>query len=242
MPTAPPSFAIDLDDNAIRGAARAFARDGFVQVRPILAEADAAALHHHLAHELEWWRVVNQGERTWDIGPESLVEMSREGGGQLLELVHRRARDGFQFLFDAVRVSDHPAERRGRGWTIDALIDALNAPYSLQMLSRLIGQPSARMVDGQATRYLPGHFLTGHDDAIEGKGRLAAYVLNLTPEWRTEWGGMLLFHDDQGNVTRGVRPAFNALNLFRVPQRHSVSLVTPFAGAARYAVTGWIRA
>lgn len=98
-----------------------------------------------------------------------------------------------------------------------------------------------RLVDGQATRYLPGHFLTGHDDDVAGKGRIAAYVLNLTPAWRTEWGGLLQFHDPAGDVLRGLLPRFNTLNLFTVPQLHSVSLVAPFAASPRYAVTGWIR-
>ena len=37
-------------------------------------------------------------------------------------------------------------------------------------------------------------------------------------------------------------PTFNALNLFAVPQLHSVSFVPPFAGALRFSVTGWLRA
>jgi Rps23 Pro-64 3,4-dihydroxylase Tpa1-like proline 4-hydroxylase len=30
---------------------------------------------------------------------------------------------------------------------------------------------------------------------VAGKNRVAAYVLNLTPRWRVEWGGLLMFHD-----------------------------------------------
>jgi SM-20-related protein len=36
-------------------------------------------------------------------------------------------------------------------------------------------------------------------------------------------------------------PSFNTLDLFAVPQRHSVSIVTPSAQHRRYAVTGWLR-
>ena len=57
-----------------------------------------------------------------------------------------------------------------------------------------------------------------------------------------DWGGLLLFHDGQDNVTRGYLPVFNSLNLFSVPQRHNVTWVTPLAAAPRYAVTGWLRA
>ena len=96
--------------------------------------------------------------------------------------------------------------------------------------------------DAQATAYAPGDFLTGHDDAVGGKKRLAAYVFGLTPVWRVEWGGLLLFHGSDGDVDAGLAPRFNTLNVFAVPQTHSVSMVTRAAPSRRYSITGWLRA
>jgi Rps23 Pro-64 3,4-dihydroxylase Tpa1-like proline 4-hydroxylase len=72
--------------------------------------------------------------------------------------------------------------------------------------------------------------------------RIAAYVLNMTPHWRLDWGGALLFSDRPGHITEGYPPAFNALNIFSVPQEHLVGFISPFAGAARYSITGWFTA
>jgi len=36
-------------------------------------------------------------------------------------------------------------------------------------------------------------------------------------------------------------PGFNTLALFRVPIRHTVSCVAPFAGGQRFAIAGWFR-
>ena len=83
--------------------------------------------------------------------------------------------------------------------------------------------------------------LTAHDDVAPGKHRLYAYVLNLTARWRADWGGILMFLDEEDHVAEGYTPAFNALNIFRVPQRHAVSMVAPFAGEPRISITGWIR-
>lgn len=224
----------------VSAARTAFAAHGVARLRPAFGVATADGLYRHLAEELSWWRVVNRGEQTWDLGPESIEKMERDGDAALIQAVHDGARSGFQFLFDSVRVSDDAAERQARGWTIDKLIDTLNAPPALSLLREITGLP-VRQVDGQATRYLPGHFLTGHDDAVAGKGRLAAYVISLNPRWRTEWGGLLLFHDSRGDVTMGLTPCFNAIHLFSVPRLHSVSQVTPFAGAPRYSITGWLR-
>ena len=83
--------------------------------------------------------------------------------------------------------------------------------------------------------------LTAHDDEIAGKKRHAAYVFGLTPQWKTEWGGLLLFHTADGDVAHGLLPRFNTLNIFKVPQLHSVSMVNEAAAYRRYSITGWLR-
>jgi Rps23 Pro-64 3,4-dihydroxylase Tpa1-like proline 4-hydroxylase len=65
--------------------------------------------------------------------------------------------------------------------------------------------------------------------------------MNLTPGWSVDWGGLLMFVDQDGHVAEAYTPAFNALNLFQVPQPHAVSMVAPFAGGDRLAITGWVR-
>ena len=110
------------------------------------------------------------------------------------------------------------------------------------MLRDVTGEDRIAFADAQATAYAPGDFLTGHDDAVGGKKRLAAYVFGLTPVWRVEWGGLLLFHGSDGDVDAGLAPRFNTLNVFAVPQTHSVSMVTREAPSRRYSITGWLRA
>ena len=107
--------------------------------------------------------------------------------------------------------------------------------------STLTGDPRCAYADAQATRYRPGDFLTAHDDDVAGKKRLYAFVLNFTPAWRPDWGGLLAFHDADGHVSEAYTPTFNALNIFRVPQQHAVTQVASFAGAERLSITGWIR-
>jgi SM-20-related protein len=226
----------------IAQAAARFARDGHVRLAPALSEAAAAALHRHLDGELEWWRTVNKGDKVWDLGPQSLAAMADGGDAPLIAAVHAGTRDGFQFLYDSVRVSDDPPARAERDWPVDRLADAFNGADWLDVFRQVTGKAAIVRADGQATRYLPGHFLTGHDDGVEGKHRLVAYVLSLTPRWRIEWGGLLQFHDQDGDVGRALAPRFNAIHLFAVPQVHSVSLVAPFAAAPRYSVTGWLKA
>ena len=117
----------------------------------------------------------------------------------------------------------------------------LNGEGFLGLMRDVTGEARIAMADAQLTRFRPGHFLTEHDDHAEGKNRFYAYVLNLTPAWRIEWGGLLAFHGPDGNVAEAFTPRFNTLNLLRVPTPHSVTQVALSAGADRISVTGWLR-
>jgi len=117
-------------------------------------------------------------------------------------------------------------------------VEFLNAPEFLNLMREITGIPEIARTDGQATLYRPGDFLTVHNDEAKLAKRLVAYVLNMTPVWRSDWGGALQFI---GNIAEGYVPAFNVLNIFRVPARHAVSAVTPFGGL-RYSITGWLLA
>ena len=105
----------------------------------------------------------------------------------------------------------------------------------------MIGEAAVRFADAQGTAYSPGDFLTGHDDAVEGKNRYAAYVLGLTPVWREEWGGLLMFHPGAAGEGQFLIPGLNRLSLFAVGQQHSVSLVSRATPVRRYSITGWLR-
>ena len=66
-------------------------------------------------------------------------------------------------------------------------------------------------------------------------------MLGLIYDWIEEAEEFLSSGDDDDDVIAGMKPRFNCLNLFRVPQRHNVSYVPPFAPVGRYAITGWFR-
>ena len=144
-------------------------------------------------------------------------------------------------MFDSFRVSDLIESGTVVEGALGRLFSTLNSEAFLALMRELTGDPRIAYLDAQATRYRPGHFLTSHDDDVAGKNRLFAYVINLTPNWCVDWGGLLMFVDEDGHVAEAYTPRWNALNIMRVPQSHAVSVVAPFAAGARYSVTGWMR-
>lgn len=160
---------------------------------------------------------------------------------RLIGMAHEEAVEGFQYIYDRLRLGPARAMGLKAPQALYDLHDLFNGEAFLDLARRLTGDDRIAYVDAQATRYLPGHFLNGHDDRQEEAGRLYAYVLNVSPAWRAEWGGLLMFLGDDGGVIETFLPETGTLTVFRVPQAHMVSMIAPFAGAPRYSITGWWR-
>lgn len=220
-------------------------------VRDRLATTGRAQLHHlltddyaaHLrseADKIDYNVVTRRSTGHVDLPGawlRSLDPGRREALGQTIQA---SATDQFQYLFDNQPI--HDMAEAGTAAPVWAdLVAFLNGEAFLGRMREATGEPRLAMADAQVTRFRKGHFLTEHDDTAEGKQRFYAYVLGLTPGWRIDWGGLLAFHDDQGNVAEAFTPRFNTLNLLKVPQPHSVTQVALSAGADRVSVTGWLR-
>lgn len=207
-----------------------------------LSPPDADALHGALAALARWNTVTRSGDRHLDLDAAGLSDLAPNDQVRFEYAVHEQARRGFQYLFDNYPIADAYYAGTIVSAELARLFEFLNGAETIAFVREVTGIAEIDFADAQATRYRPGCFLTEHDDAIDGKNRCAAYVLNLTRGWRADWGGLLMFVGEDGHVEEAYTPKFNALNIFSVPQRHCVSIVAPFAPFARLSVTGWFRA
>jgi Rps23 Pro-64 3,4-dihydroxylase Tpa1-like proline 4-hydroxylase len=148
----------------------------------------------------------------------------------------------YAFIYARYPMLDAYLEQWGEHEGLDLLVEHINSEPMLELVREVTGISEIGKADAQATLFAPNHFLSLHDDSHVAEGWRVAYVMNFCQEeWRPDWGGYLLFYDEDGDVTAGFKPRFNTLNMFRVPARHSVSYVPPFAPVGRFAVTGWFR-
>lgn len=206
-----------------------------------LRASDAAALRQALVDLPRWNTVTRSGGRHLDLDAAGLGALGPNDQIRFQSAVHSQAQKSFQYLFDNYPIADAYYGGTIVSAELARLFEFLNSAETIGFVREITGIADISFADAQATRYRPGHFLTEHDDAVDGKNRCAAFVLNLTPEWRADWGGLLMFIGADGHVEQAYTPKFNALNIFTVPQRHCVSVVAPFAPAVRYSVTGWFR-
>lgn len=228
----------DLDPAAL---AEEYAATSRVRIHGLLAPEGVAELHDYLEGCDEWWHLINMPGGVLELDADERAAMSAERRAALDSEVHARARTGFQYRYEALRVPEDEEEMDEAENPLTDFARLMSSKPMLAMLREVTGYADLSFSDGQATAYGPGDFLTCHDDDVAGKNRRAAYVFGMTPAWRTEWGGLLLFHGAGDRTVTGHVPRFNTLDLFSVPQPHSVSIVTPAAPTRRYAVTGWLR-
>jgi Rps23 Pro-64 3,4-dihydroxylase Tpa1-like proline 4-hydroxylase len=232
-----PFFLADGLDAAV--LAPMFARAGRLQITGFLGGTGAPDLARELSQGRDWVLTRNRGEEVHDYSEAAFAGLSAAQRAALSREIVAGARTGFQFCYDTIRL---PKPGQPRPATLLAELEHFLCSEAMVAFFRTVtGMADIAFADAHASRYRPHHFLTTHDDRIDDQGRRAAYVLNLTPDWRAEWGGLLLFHARDGSISRGYVPTFNALTIFAVPQAHSVSYVTPIAPHPRHAVTGWLR-
>ena len=228
----------DLDSILYRDVFRRHAR---VHIPEILTFDSANRILELLRNEVPWQAHFNDRDKTYDLHRDQIAVLPDNKKALVVEQLQRNAQTRFQYIFLNYSISDAVEQQSNPGVELNAFHDFINSYEVLDLIRTITRIKEIRFADCQATLYRPGHFLTVHNDDVEGTGRLVAYTLNFTPNWRADYGGILQFLDEQEHIDEGYLPKFNALNLFKIPARHAVSYVTPFAASGRYSIIGWFR-
>lgn len=219
-----------------------FGRDRRIHIPAILEEADARALHADAASAPNWHFTFFTNGKSTDLDAEGWRALDPSAKQRTISIVHEAASRGFSYMHYKYPIYDRYHAGTAMPPQLTALFEFLNGDAFLSFVRSVTGFSDIGFCDAQLTAFGPGHFLTVHNDDLEGKNRRVAYVLNITPEWREDWGGYLNFFDKNGNLTGGFKPSFNALNMFAIPTAHSVGSVSMFAQRPRLAISGWMRA
>lgn len=243
MASVAPRLVINPDLNRTN-LAESFASDRRLQIRNVLTDESARSISRVLLENTPWgisWQAGQDGphklrrDHLTALPPGEVEAVSRK--------LHTAMTGGeFAFIYSQYQMYDAMKDGWSGGLPHDAIVRDMNSAPFLDLVREISGIDQIKWCDAQATHYGPGQFLSLHQDINDTQDWLVAYVLNLcTAEWRPDWGGYLNFFDADGDVVAGYKPRFNALNIFLVPQDHSVGYVPSFAPCSRLAITGWFR-
>ncbi len=194
-----------VDRHAVR---EALARDGVVEIANYLPPATATQLADSLEAGVRWDLAYSRAGRGELLRAAQLASLSSEDIRRTLEGALDFGRSPFQFVYDTFKVIDSFLAREYADHLLYRFANALHSAAYLGHVRELTGCARIARMDVFAARYRAGHFLTLHDDVVPGEGREIAYVLNLTREWRPEWGGLLQITD--GARREVVRPSRRA--------------------------------
>lgn len=146
---------------------------------------------------------------------------------------------GIGFFYGGYRLEGERLDNAPQ--VLKELFALINSREVVQLIGAITGVADLKPASGHYSRYTSGHYLTRHSDHITEEHRRLAYVLNLTPRWHPDWGGLLQFYEKNGTPRDAWEPRLNSLSLFDVRHIHAVTYVTPFALGPRLALAGWYR-
>jgi SM-20-related protein len=226
----------DLDFDGYRIDLAKYSR---VQIPDFLQLDAAERLRSCLQNEVPWSLAERSDGVSKTIAADAYAAMGEQARVEQLTKAYARAKTEFQFTYESYMMVKAAIEGKDPSLILHAILDFLNSEEFIAFTRWLLNDTRITHVSAQATRYRAGHFLTRHQDKDQHEDRAYAYVINLTKNWHADWGGLLQFENDDGDVTQTFAPQWNSLSLFKVPQSHIVSLVSPFANEDRLAITGW---
>jgi len=219
---------------------RTLQENGRLQVANFFTEETAEYLYKMLVENKHWYMAYNDGNNFYESSMAQLQAVAPQQRQKLMSSIYARAQKQFQYVFyqyyitQAIELNEQPGD------PMHQVHEFMNSDVALGFMRKLTGENAISKADSYATMYLPGHFLTTHDDRHDTHDRVAAYVFSMTKNWDQNWGGNLAFFDDTGNIKEAFIPSFNTLNIFLIPQLHSVQFVSPFAGQNRTSYLGWL--
>jgi len=213
-------------------------------IKDFLLADYAEKIYQCLENDVPWQIAFRDEETNHVLEREQLDQMGPEKRAQLIQQIVEMAKHRYQFLYNRYPIVDAVLEGRNPDLFLNQVVEYFNSSSYLNFFHQLTNDAEIKKCSAQATWYAPGNFLNYHTDVgSDEEDRRFAYVLNLSKEWRPDWGGLLHFVDeDKNTITETFIPKFNSLSIFKVPQGHYVSYVAPYTMKPRFSITGWFRA
>jgi len=213
---------------------REYSKNKRIMVDSVLEFDGFSKITEKLKHNIPYLNAYSLNGQYIQSSDDELKNMSPNKMRALQQTIYENASKGVGFFYGRYEITQNEKDE-----LLKELFNYLNGQEVLKLISDVTGVKGLKSASVQLTRYVPGNFLTRHNDVLPTKQRAIAFVFGFTPQWHPDWGGLLHFYEMDGKLTETFMPKSNVLSLFDVQLPHSVSYVTPFARAARYSITGW---
>lgn len=220
----------EINIDAVRNT---FQKKGYIKIDNFLDDEYAKKIFETI-NEIKWDLCYLSENGPVSIKDKSLMTYTPQQYGELNQKIMARAQQGFSYFYFRSDLVNAVNSR------LKAFYEDLCGEEFLSFCRSITEEPSIKKVNGQLACYSPGCFLRKHTDKTDKEKRVAAYVINFTPKWNNDWGGLLHLLDNEQNILDILEPHFNSISIFKVPTLHYVSQVANYARGKRYTATGWM--
>ena len=222
-----------------KALAKEFKKNNRLKITDLLAADAAEGLLSSLFDDTSWMISYSDGGKIESLTSAEVKALSEDENNKMMLKVYKAAEDGYQaYLYTYPLDKSDPKATKDDLFAYKAL-DFVNSEPMLKFVREVTGISTLKSATADANWYHRDHFSTLNKDVESDDKKRVAYTINLTKDWLPDWGAILQFHDNDGHVTDGYLPTYNALEIFTVPQDHSISIVAPFVGHPRLSITGW---
>ncbi|MBE1301990.1 MAG: proline hydroxylase [Alteromonadaceae bacterium] len=212
-----------------------FNKDRRVRIPNMFSADFANALLKEVANNIKFENAFVHNKQPVSVSDEQLDALNERDRANLKSEIFSYAQNGVGFYYGRCKVSRELTHSP----LLVQIYEWLNSQLLFNQIELTTKVSHIKSASAQVTRYNKDCFLTRHNDVDLKEDRKIAYVLNLTPRWHPDWGGLLQFYKQDGTPRDAWAPLFNSLTLFDVTHVHAVTYVAPYAPMSRYAITGW---
>ncbi|MEW9797897.1 2OG-Fe(II) oxygenase family protein [Alteromonas sp. CYL-A6] len=217
-----------------------YQKTGRVQIKQFFTEQTANYLMECIERNTRWYFAYNDPQGFYEADYDKVASLPDDIKARFMGEIYARATTQFQYAFGQYYITQAVELNEDPGHPLHAVEAFVNSEQYLSLMRDITGEPAIRKADSYASLYDKGHFLTNHNDIHKKHDRVAACTFGFTKNWNMNWGGHVVFFDEDGNIEQGFKPEFNTFTMFRIPQEHAVQTVSPFAGAKRYSLLSWL--
>lgn len=211
-----------------------YLKNDYVRIENFLDIEYVKKISQTIYNEIQWDLCYLSEHGPVSIKDEELKKYTYQQSAELNNEVMTRAQQGFSYFYyrsDLVNSTNKVLKRFYNDLCGDEFLDFCRDLTNVDAIVK---------VNGQLACFSPGCFLRKHSDETDKEERVAAYVINFTPVWNSDWGGNLYLLDDQQSIIDVLEPLFNSVTIFKIPALHFVSQVANYAMSSRFTATGWM--
>lgn len=218
-------------------ARRDFRDFGHAVVEDIWKAAFAEQVIQNIVRNVSFLQCFYAGNEQKELSEKQLSELPQEERQSLFQQIHAEAGKGLGHYY-ARWQCDSQGQQSASGALHSALTWLTNED-NLDLVRDISGIKNLNSVGCMVCRFSQGQYISQRVSGEEDQQRKLAFIIDLTPEWKPEWGGLLHLHATDEQPATFFTPSFNQLTLFDAQKPWSLSYVAPYIKYYRYSLVGW---